>query len=252
VKPAVLTYNQSMHILFAEDDRQLRTSVARGLREAGHTVDLAPNGAQALALASSGVHDAILLDVLLPAPDGIEVCRTLRDQGNRVPILMLTALDAVEHRIRGLDAGADDYLTKPFDFGELLARLRALTRRHLEPIGPELRIADLVIDTQQRLVYRNKRQIELTSTEFGFLLYLARNAGRVVSRADLLAQVWDDSRPTYSNIVDVYVSRLRRKIDDGEKVSLFRTLRGTGYMLNAPAAAEPRQRPGAKSTRRSG
>ena len=241
-----------MHILFAEDDRQLRTSVARGLREAGYTVDIAATGAQALSMATAGPYDAILLDVLLPAPDGIAVCRTLRDQGNRVPILMLTALDAVEHRIRGLDAGADDYLTKPFDFGELLARLRALTRRHLEPVGPELRIGDLVIDTQRRRVHRNKREIELTSTEFGFLLYLARNAGHVVSRADLLSQVWDDSRPTYSNIIDVYVSRLRRKIDDGEKVPLFRTMRGTGYMLDAPQASEPRRRPGPKSTRRSG
>src|SRR5687767_15159750 len=154
-----------MHILFAEDDRQLRTSVARGLREAGYTIDIAANGAQTVSMAAAGSYDAILLDVLLPAPDGIAVCRTLRDQGNRVPILMLTALDAVEHRIRGLDAGADDYLTKPFDFGELLARLRALTRRHLEPVTPELRIGDLVIDVSRRRVQRNRREIELTSTE---------------------------------------------------------------------------------------
>lgn len=238
-----------MHLLFAEDDRQLRTSVARGLREAGYTVDLAANGAQALTMASSVPYDAVLLDVLLPAPDGIAVCRTLRDQGNRVPILMLTALDAVEHRIRGLDAGADDYLTKPFDFGELLARLRALTRRHLEPVSPELRIADLVIDTHKKRVYRSKREIELTSTEFTLLLYLARNAGRVVTRADLHSQVWDDNRP-YSNIIDVYVSRLRRKIDDGEKVALFRTMRGAGYMLDAPEAGGARPRAGSKSARR--
>jgi DNA-binding response OmpR family regulator len=240
-----------MHLLFAEDDRQLRASVARGLREAGYSVDLADDGEQALDMARSGLYDAILLDVLLPAPDGMTVCRNLRDEGNRTPILMLTALDAVEHRIRGLDAGADDYLAKPFDFGELLARLRALTRRHLEPVTPELRIGDLVIDVSRRRVHRNRREIELTSTEFTFLLYLARNAGRVVSRADLHAQVWDDTRPTYSNIVDVYVSRLRRKIDDGEEVTLFRTMRGAGYMLEVPDAAQ-RRRTSAKQTRRQG
>ena len=240
-----------MHILFAEDDRELRTSVARGLRESGYTVDQAATGEEALELASSGAYDAFLLDVLLPEPDGIAVCRRLREQGNRVPILMLTALDAVEHRIRGLDAGADDYLTKPFDFGELLARLRALTRRHPEPVGLELRVGDLVIDTSRRRVHRNKRDIDLTSTEFAFLLHLARNAGRVVSRADLLARVWDDSRPTYSNIIDVYMSRLRRKIDDGENVALFRTMRGAGYMLEAPETGATARRSGPEKTRRS-
>ena len=238
-----------MHLLLAEDDRQLRTSVARGLREAGYTVDLAGTGTQALEMASTGLYDAIVLDVLLPEADGMAVCRTLRDEGNRTPILMLTALDAVEHRIRGLDAGADDYLAKPFDFGELLARLRALTRRHLEPVTPELRIGDLLIDVSRRRVQRNRREIELTSTEFAFLLYLARNAGRVVSRADLHAQVWDDTRPTYSNIVDVYMSRLRRKIDDGEEVPLFRTMRGAGYVLDVPEPPQRRRTP-AKQTRR--
>jgi len=234
-----------MRILFVEDDRQLRTSVARGLREAGYTVDLATTGAQALAMAADD-YDAMLLDILIPGPDGVAVCRQLRDQGNRVPILMLTALDAVEHRIRGLDAGADDYLSKPFDFGELLARLRALIRRLTEPAAPELRVGDLVIDTDRHQVRRNRREILLTGKEFAFLVHLARHAGRVVSRADLLAHVWDDV-PSYSNIIDVYASRVRRKIDEGEDVALFRTLRGTGYMLDAPEPRRAAARPGSKS-----
>lgn len=240
-------YLRGMRILFVEDDRQLRTSVGRGLREAGYTVDLAGTGPQALAMVAAESYDAVILDVLIPGADGIVVCRQLREQGNRIPILMLTALDAVEHRIRGLDAGADDYLAKPFDFGELLARLRAITRRVTEPAVVELRVGDLVIDTERHRVRRNRRDIPLTGKEFAFLVHLARHAGRVVSRADLLAHVWDDARPSYSNIIDVYASRVRRKIDEGEEVALFRTLRGTGYMLEAPEAVRPSARPGPRS-----
>lgn len=239
-----------MRILFVEDDRQLRTSVARGLREAGYTVDLATTGPQALSMAAAEPYDAIVLDVLLPGLDGIAVCRELREQGNRVPILMLTALDAVEHRIRGLDAGADDYLAKPFDFGELLARLRALLRRFAEPATDELRVGDLVIDLARHRVRRGAREIELTAKEFAFLVYLARHAGRVVTRADLLAHVWDDTRASYSNIIDVYASRVRRKIDEGEEVPLFRTLRGIGYLLEAPEPARTASRVGTRATRR--
>jgi DNA-binding response OmpR family regulator len=227
-----------MRILFAEDDRQLRTAVARGLREADHTVDLAATGTQALAMASAagaaGRYDAIILDILLPGQDGIAVCRAIREQGNSVPILMLTALDAVADRIRGLDAGADDYMPKPFDFGELLARLRALTRRH-ETADVRLRVGDLVIDVARRRARRGKREIALSERELEFLVYLARRAGEVVSRDELMAHVWEDERGSYSNIIDVYASRLRRKIDEGEDVALFKTLRGTGYMLEAPA-----------------
>jgi two-component system copper resistance phosphate regulon response regulator CusR len=225
-----------MRILFAEDDRQFRTSVARGLREASYTVDQAANGNQALAMALEGDYDAIILDVLLPGHDGTTVCRAIREHGNAVPILMLTALDAVEHRIMGLDAGADDYLVKPFDFGELLARLRAITRRHGDAAG-QLRVGDLTIDTRSRRVWRVDRDIALTAREFAFLLHLARNAGRVVSRAELMTHVWEDARHTYSNIIDVYASRLRRKIDEGEATALFKTLRGTGYMLEPPESA---------------
>ena len=223
-----------MRILFAEDDRQLRASVARGLREALYTVEQAGTGAQAVALAESQAYDAVILDVLLPEPDGIAVCRAIRAAGLRTPILMLTALDAVSHRIAGLDAGADDYLTKPFDFGELLARLRALIRRHQERPAPQIEIGDLSIDAQRRRVRRGSRDIDLTAKEYTFLLHLARNAGRVVSRAELMATVWDDARSTYSNIIDVYASRLRRKIDDEAEVSLFSTVRGAGFMLAAP------------------
>jgi DNA-binding response OmpR family regulator len=228
-----------MRILFAEDDRQLRTSISRGLREAGYTVEQAATGTQALALAGANAYDVIILDVLLPGKSGHAVCRAIRERGDRVPILMLTALDGVEQRIAGLDAGADDYLTKPFDFGELLARLRALGRRRGELVASQLVIGDLVIDTLRHAVRRNAREIPLTAKEFAFLLHLARNAGRVVSRAELMAHVWDDARNTYSNIIDVYASRLRRKIDEGERVALFATLRGSGYLLDAPEAAKP-------------
>jgi DNA-binding response OmpR family regulator len=240
-----------MRILLVEDDRQLRTAVTRGLREAGYTVDHAVNGSQAEASAARGAYDAIVLDVLLPGQDGVAVCRALRDAGNDVPILMLTALDAVEHRIKGLDAGADDYLTKPFDFGELLARLRALTRRHGDKPAGDVHVGDLVIDTRALSVRRGDRTIELTGKEFAFLLYLARNAGRVVPRAELMSQVWDDAQ-SYTNVIDVYASRLRRKIDDGERVSLFTTLRGVGYMVAAPDESAARARPGAAATRRRG
>src|SRR6266536_1104932 len=197
-----------MRILFAEDDRQLRTSIVRGLREASYAVDQAGTGPQALALAAANEYDVIILDVLLPTKDGLEVCRAIREQGNQVPILMLTALDGVDQRIAGLDAGADDYLTKPFDFGELLARLRALTRRRGDVLPATLVVGDLAIDTSRRSVRRNRRDIALTAKEFALLLHLARNAGRVVSRAELMSHVWDDARNTYSNIIDVYASRL--------------------------------------------
>jgi two-component system OmpR family response regulator len=236
-----------MRILFVEDDKQLRTAVARGLREAEHTVDLAANGTQALAMATgagaAGKYDAIILDVLLPGEDGIAVCKAIRDQGNRVPILMLTALDAVADRIRGLDAGADDYVSKPFDFGELLARLRALTRRRDPGSGEaKLRIGDLVIDVARRRARRGKRDVALSERELAFLMYLARRPGEVVSRDELMAHVWEDDRGSYSNIIDVYASRLRRKIDEGEEVQLFKTMRGAGYMLDAPTGAGVRSR----------
>ncbi len=230
-----------MRILLVEDDRQLRVSIARGLREASYAVDQAGTGPQALTFASANHYDAVVLDVLLPGRSGVEVCSALRESGNAVPILILTALDGVDQRIRGLDAGADDYLTKPFDFGELLARLRALTRRRGPVASATVEVGDLVIDTLRRSVRRNRREITLTGKEFAFLLHLARNAGRVIDRAELMEHVWDDAQNTYSNIIDVYASRLRRKIDDGEKVALFKTIRGSGFMLDSPAPAASRR-----------
>jgi DNA-binding response OmpR family regulator len=182
-------------------------------------------------------YDALVLDILLPGMDGVEVCRELRARDNWVPILMLTALDAVEQRIKGLNAGADDYLGKPFDFGEFLARLRALTRRRGLEVPPEIRVGNLHIDTRRRVVRRGRRAIDLTAREFDLLLFLAGNAGRVVSRAELLSEVWDDPGHTHSNVVDVYASRLRRKIDEGETVPLVVTRRGVGYMIDSPPSA---------------
>lgn len=224
-----------IRVLLAEDDRPLRTSIVRGLREAGYAVEAVGTGVQARDAAAAEHFDAVVLDILLPGMTGLEVCQAIRARDERQPILMLTALDSVEQRIAGLDAGADDYLTKPFDFGELLARLRALTRRHGEGSAAQLQVGDLVIDLRRHTVHRGPRAIALTAREFALLTYLARHAGTVVTRADLMAHVWEDSRPTYSNIIDVYASRLRRKIDDGEAVALFTTVRGTGFILDAPA-----------------
>ena len=221
-----------MRVLIVEDDRQLRASISRGLREASLHVEHAATGEQAIALAAAHPFDVMILDVRLPDVDGLAVCRSVRGSGNRLPILMLTALDGVEQRIAGLDAGADDYLTKPFDFGELLARLRALGRRRLDALPETLTVGDLTVDTARRSARRRGREIPLTAKEFALLVYLARNAGRVVSRAELLQHVWDDPRNTYSNIIDVYAGRLRRKIDEDEhEPALFKTVRGMGFML---------------------
>ena len=241
-----------MRILLAEDDDQLRTSIARGLREASHSVDQAETGPKALALATTNQYDVIVLDLLLPGKRGIGVCRTLRERGHQVPILMLTALDSIDDRIAGLDAGADDYLTKPFDFGELLARIRALTRRRGEVLPSQLVIDDLVIDVARRTVHRGARDIPLTVKEFAFLSHLARHAGVVVTRADLMAHVWSDASVHYSNIIDVYAGRLRRKIDEGEDVALFATVRGTGFTLRAPERPKEPATKALRGTRRRG
>ncbi|HYV98993.1 MAG TPA: response regulator transcription factor [Gemmatimonadaceae bacterium] len=240
-----------MRILLAEDDRQLRASIARGLREASYTVDFADTGPKALALASGAGYDLVVLDILLPGKSGLIVCRTLRERGVRTPILMLTALDAVEKRIAGLDAGADDYLTKPFDFGELLARLRALGRRPGDVVANRIEVGDLVIDASRHTVHRGKREIPITPKEFAFLEHLARHAGHLVTRDDLMKHVWEDTRGSYSNIIDVYASRLRRKLDDGEGVALFQTVRGMGFMLEPPRAPRTSDRqPESRTARR--
>ena len=223
-----------MRLLLAEDDRQLRESIARGLREASYAVDDAPDGGKALFLAAVNEYDAIILDVVLPVRDGFEVCREIRRKGVHAPILMLTARDSVDDKITGLDAGADDYLTKPFDFGELLARLRALVRRRGDVLPMELSVGDLVVDTKKHLARRGDRVIELTTKEYALLEHLVRNAGRIVTRAEINGHVWDDNHDAFSNLIDVYVSRLRRKVDGGERTPLISTRRGVGYMISAP------------------
>ncbi len=237
-----------MHVLLVEDDRPLRVSVARGLREASFRVDEASTGDEGLAMAETESYDAIILDILLPGLDGVAVCRKIRARNDWVPILILTALDAVEQRITGLNAGADDYLGKPFDFGELLARLRALTRRRERELAPEIQIGDLHVDTRRRQVRRGQRPIELTAREYDFLLCLVRNTGRVVSRSELLAEVWEDAGPIRSNVMDVYASRLRRKIDQGEARALVKTVRGVGFMIDDPGEKPPSEtEPGSPS-----
>ncbi len=226
-----------MRILLAEDDRHLRESIARGLREASYAVDDAADGGKAVFLAAVNEYDAIVLDVVLPVKDGLDVCREIRRRGSHSPILMLTARDTVDDKITGLDAGADDYLTKPFDFGELLARLRALVRRRGDVLQAELSVADLVVDTRRHSARRGQREITLTTKEYALLEHLVRNAGRIVTRAEINAHVWDDNHDPFSNLIDVYVSRLRRKVDGGERVALISTRRGVGYMLSAPQPA---------------
>jgi two-component system copper resistance phosphate regulon response regulator CusR len=171
---------------------------------------------------------------MLPVKDGLEVCREIRRKGLHTPVLMLTARDTVDDKITGLDAGADDYLTKPFDFGELLARLRALVRRRGDVLPDHLTVGDLVVDTRRHAARRGTREIALTTKEYALLEHLVRNAGRIVTRAEINAHVWDDNHDPFSNHIDVYVSRLRRKVDGGEAVAMISTRRGVGYMLAAP------------------
>ncbi len=225
-----------MRILLVEDEPDAARLIAKGLREQAYAVDIATDGEAACYQAAIADYDLIVLDVLLPLKDGFEVCRQLRREGSGVPILMLTARDAVEARIAGLDSGADDYLAKPFDFGELLARLRALIRRGARPPSPEsLRVGDLELDTRARRARRRGRDVPLTAREYALLEYLARRAGQVVGRAEIAEHVWDESYDPFSNVIEVYVRRLRRKLDDPERASLIRTRRGEGYELAADA-----------------
>jgi len=221
-----------MRILLVEDEPSAARFIAKGLREATYAVDIAQDGAAAAEQFHLYDYDAVVLDVMLPGRDGLSVCRELRASGSDVPVLMLTARDAVEARVEGLDAGADDYLTKPFDFRELLARLRALTRRERRPLASErIEVRGLTIDVPARRVFRHGTEVSLTSREYALLEYLARHAGRVVGRADIAEHVWDEHYDAFSNVVDVYVQRLRRKLDDPKAPSLIRTRRGLGYQL---------------------
>lgn len=222
-----------MRILLVEDEPAAARILAKGLRRQNYAVDLAADGETAEYQASVNDYDLIILDVMLPRKDGMEVCRDLRAAGSAVPVLMLTARDAVQDRIAGLDAGADDYLIKPFDFHELLARVRALLRRGQALCPEKIKVADLTIDARAHEVERAGSRIELTGKEYALLEYLARRAGEVVNRAEIGEHVWDENFDPFTNLIEVYIQRLRRKIDDGHGLKLIRTLRGEGYMLVA-------------------
>lgn len=221
-----------MRLLLIEDDRRVASFVQKGLEAERYKVEVAADGEQGIEMALTGLYDLILLDILLPARNGIDVCRSLRERGIRTPILMLTAKDTLEDKVTGLGAGADDYLTKPFAFEELLARIQALLRRPggLE-LAPALEALDLVLDKNTHEVTRAGRPIELTRTEFILLEYLMRRPNRVLSRAMIMDQVWDYQHDPSTNVVDVYIRRLRRKIDHGFGCKLIHTVRGAGYML---------------------
>ena len=221
-----------MRVLIAEDDTKLARALARGLRADGYAVDVAETGEDALFNARVHTYDAVILDVMLPGIDGVEVCRSLRGLQLWAPVIMLTARDGVADRIRGLDAGADDYLVKPFDYGELVARLRALIRRGGTERPPVLVVGDVQVDPAARTVTRSGRPVELTAKEFALLEYLVRHAGRVVTRTELLEHVWDANYEGSGNVVDVYVGYLRRKLDDRSGGSMIRTLRGAGFVVD--------------------
>jgi two-component system copper resistance phosphate regulon response regulator CusR len=220
-----------MRILLVEDEGSTARMTAKGLREHGYAVDVAGDGAAAVAHVASTTYDVVILDLALPIKNGLDVCRELRLAADSVPVLMLTARDTVEDRIIGLDAGADDYLTKPFHFGELLARIRAVTRRRARPPIPERIVyGRLALDTRTQEAWVDDRRIELTAREYALLEYFCRKPGAVISREEIADNVWDDRYDRSSNVIDVYIRRLRHKLGGGSR-SPIRTRRGAGYQL---------------------
>ena len=222
-----------MRILLVEDERKVASFIARALRENSYAVDIAESGEKALELNTDATYDAILLDVRLPGMNGIKVCRELRQQGTEAPVLMLTARGLVEHRVEGLDAGADDYLTKPFVLAELLARVRALVRRGLHSGNARLYYADLELDRHRRRATRGKSVIPLTSKEFALLELFLLRAPDLVTRSEIVEHVWDRHFDSETNLVEVYINRLRQKIDQNRLIKLIHTVRGIGYRLGA-------------------
>jgi DNA-binding response OmpR family regulator len=233
-----LPYDTGMRLLLAEDDPRISRFVTKGLQEQSYAVDVVSNGNDAVYQVEINDYDLVILDVMLPGQDGFAVCHSLRALGKHMPILMLTARDGVDDRITGLDAGADDYLTKPFEFGELLARLRALLRRPRDLRPSQIVVGDLVLDTAAQTVKRGERDIPLTAKEYALLEYMARNVGRVIGRAEIAEHVWDESFDPFSNLIEVYVNRLRRKLGDDGGKPLLQTRRGSGYVLVAAEKAE--------------
>ena len=228
-----------MRLLLIEDDRKAARLLTKGLQEEGFVVDVAPTGEDGEEKAAVNEYDLIVLDWVLPGKDGLAVCRALRAGATSTPILMLTARDSVADRVSGLSTGADDYLTKPFAFAELLARIRALLRRSRVAQPAVLRVADLTLDPATRRVTRGDGPVMLTPREYAILEALMRNAGEVVSRTRLTERVWDDASEVLDNLLDVHVSHLRNKIDHGASVPLIHTIRGVGYRLGQPDSAEP-------------
>jgi two-component system OmpR family response regulator len=220
-----------MRVLLVEDDAKLAGALARGLRREGYAVDVAPDGDAAVFQAAVWDYDAIVLDVMLPGRDGFDVCATLRERGCWAPVLMVTARGQVPDRVRGLDAGADDYLPKPFAFDELLARIRALLRRVPAERPAVLEVGDLSVDPSSRRVSRSGTPVELTAREFAVLEYLVRHRGQAVTRTQLLEHVWDENHIGSTNVVDVYIGYLRRKVEQPFEGPLIRTLRGVGWIL---------------------
>ncbi len=222
-----------MRVLVVEDEKKVAAFIKRGLEEEGYQVDAVHDGDEAVQMARAESYDLLILDVMLPRKDGLSVVRELRQEGMLAPVLMLTARDTTDDIVAGLDAGSDDYLTKPFAFAELSARVRALGRRVGRDRGAELVVADLRIDPITRKVWRGEKEIELTIKEYGLLEFLVRNAGSVVTRNMIAEKVWDHSFESFTNIIDVYVNYVRKKVDKGFDRKLIHTVRGQGYTLKA-------------------
>lgn len=230
--------SERMRLLLVEDEPRVARFIAKGAREQGYAVDIAGDGEEALYKASITEYDLIILDVMLPLKDGFQVCKEMRAQGNKRPVLILTARDAIDDRVTGLDCGADDYLSKPFDFKELLARIRALLRRAQE-IRPEtLQVADLTVNTASHTVTRAGRPISLTAKEYALLEFFVLRVGKLVGRAEIAGHVWDENFDAFSNVIDVYVRRLRKKIDEGFSKPLIHTRRGEGYFFSPDLESE--------------
>ena len=220
-----------MRILVVEDERKIATFIQKGLKECGFGVDIVHRGDEALEIIEENHFDAVVLDIMLPGRDGLSVLRILRQRSNAVPVIILTARGEISEKVEGLDLGADDYLAKPFSIDELAARVRALTRRNSGENLVRYRVEDLTLDLATRIVRRGNRRIDLTTREFSLLECLMRAPGRVFTRTQLCQRVWEYHFDPESNLVDVYIQRLRRKIDDGEPTKLIQTVRGTGYRI---------------------
>lgn len=220
-----------MRILVVEDEKKVASFIKRGLEEESFSVDMAYDGEEGLYMAESNPYDLILMDLMLPKMDGLSVIKELRSKGNKTPVLCLTAKDTVEDIVSGLDSGSDDYLTKPFAFAELVARVRALLRRGTQDRGAEIRFADLRLDPVAHKVWRSNKEIELTAKEYALLEYFIRNPNQILTRTMIAEHVWDYTFDSFTNIIDVYVNYLRKKVDRDYEKKLIHTVRGIGYVM---------------------